>query len=62
MAKTKGVYCGRARRLDEAAVTEVRRLAAAGVSKAKIARDLGCSRWVFYDAIAGTGAYAPAAS
>ncbi len=58
LAKERGVYRGRARRLDEAAVAEARRLAGAGVPKAKIARDLGCSRRVLYDALAGTGACA----
>lgn len=62
LARARGVYRGRARRLDETAVVEARRLAAAGVPKAKIARDLGCSRQVLYNAITGTGAYAPAVS
>ena len=29
-----------------------------GVPKARIARDLGCSRRVLYDALTGAGAYA----
>ena len=62
LAKERGVYRGRARRLDAEQVAEARRLAAAGVPKAKIARDLGCSRQVLYNAIAGTGAYAGAPS
>ena len=60
LAKTRGAYRGRARRLDEAAVAEARRLAGEGVPKARIARDLGCSRRVLYDALTGTGAYASA--
>lgn len=60
IAKTRGVYLGRARRLDDAQVTEARALAEQGVPKAKIARDLGCSRRVLYDALTGTGAYAAA--
>ncbi len=59
IARAKGIYRGRARRLDADQVTEARRLAEAGVAKAKIARDLGCSRRVLYDALAGRGAYAP---
>lgn len=62
IAKTKGIYRGRARRLDEAAVAEARRLATEGVPKAKIARDLGCSRRVLYDALANHGAYATSGS
>ena len=58
LAKARGAYRGRARRLDDAAVAEARRLAGEGVPKAKIARDLGCSRRVLYDALTETGAYA----
>jgi len=53
------VYRGRARKLTDDQVTEATRLAAAGVPKAKIARDLGCSRRVLYDALAARGAYGP---
>ena len=60
LAKTRGAYRGRARRLDEAAVAEARRLMREGVPKTRIARDLGCSRRVLYDALTGTGAYASA--
>ena len=42
-----------------AQVVDARALAEAGVPKAKIARDLGCSRRVLYDALTGHGAYAP---
>ena len=58
LARQRGVYRGRARRLDETAVVEARRLAGEGVPKARIARDLGCSRRVLYDALTATGAYA----
>ncbi len=60
IAKTRGAYLGRTRRLDDAAVAQARDLDAAGVPKAKIARDLGCSRRVLYDALTGHGAYAAA--
>jgi len=59
IAKTNGVYRGRARKLTDDQVTEAIRLAAAGVPKTKIARDLSCSRRVLYDALTAHGAYAP---
>lgn len=58
IAKTKGVEGGRARPLDAAAVAEAQRLTGAGVPKARIVRDLGCSRRVLYDALGARGAYA----
>lgn len=58
IAKTKGVYKGRARKLNPEQVDQVRALVASGVPKTKIARDLDCSRRVIYDLLAGTGAYA----
>ncbi len=61
IAKTNGVYRGRVRKLTPEHVTEATRLAAAGVPKAKIARDLGCSRRVLYDALTARGAYAASA-
>ena len=57
IAKTKGVYQGRARKLTPEQVTTVRDLVAAGVPKAKVARDLGCSRRVLYDVLSVRGAY-----
>lgn len=60
LAKKRGAYKGRARVLTNDQVQHARRAAAAGVPKAKIARELGCSRSVLYDAIAGRGAYATA--
>ena len=50
-AKGKGVYKGRRRRVDEAAI---RRLASEGVPKARIARDLGMSRMTVYRALQST--------
>jgi len=60
LAKARGVYRGRARRLSQDEVDTARQLVAAGVPKAKVARDLVCARRVFYDALAEQGAYAPA--
>ena len=57
IAKTKGVYQGRARKLTPEQVTTVRDRVAAGVPKAKVARDLGCSRRVLYDVLSVRGAY-----
>lgn len=50
-AKDKGVYKGRKKAVDDA---EIRRLAADGIPKAKIARDLGVSRMTVYRAITDT--------
>lgn len=58
LAKAKGVYRGRARRLDVEQIERARQAVAVGVPKAKVARDLGCSRRVLYDALDGRGAYA----
>lgn len=58
IGRTNGVYRGRARKLTDDQVTEATRRAAAGVPKAKIARDLSCSRRVLYDALTARGAYA----
>lgn len=62
LAKNRGAYKGRARVLTSDQVQHARRAAAAGEPKAKIARDLGCSRSTLYDAIAGRGAYAGASA
>lgn len=58
LAKARGVYRGRARRLNDEQIAHVRGAAAAGESKAKLAADLGVSRRLIYDVIAGNGAYA----
>lgn len=57
--KRTGCIGAGVRKLTGEQVAETRRLDGAGVPKAKIARDLGCSRRVLYDALAGRGAYAP---
>jgi len=44
-AKTKGIYKGRRKSVDEA---EIRKLASEGISKAQIARNLGISRMTVY--------------
>ena len=44
-AKTKGVYKGRKKSIDE---SEIRKLASEGISKAQIARNLGISRMTVY--------------
>ena len=59
IAKTKGVYRGRARKLTPQQVTDAHDLVDSGVPKAKIARDFGCSRRALYDALTAKGAYAP---
>lgn len=47
-AKGKGIYKGRQKKVDDA---EIQRLAAAGLSKAQIARDLRVSRMTVYRAL-----------
>nr|WP_240493961.1 recombinase family protein [Paracoccus sp. SM22M-07] len=47
-AKDKGIYKGRQKKVDDA---EIQRLAAAGLSKAQIARDLRVSRMTVYRAL-----------
>ena len=55
LAKARGVYKGRARRLTDEQIAHVRQAAAAGDPKAKLAADLGVSRRLIYDVIAGNG-------
>lgn len=62
LAKANGVYRGRARKLSVEQVAKAQDLITKGVPKAKVARDLGCSRRVLYDALAARGAYAPSAA
>lgn len=61
LAKARGVYQGRTRKLSPEQVAEARQLAGSGVPKTKIAAQLGCSRRVIYDALAGRGPYSPPA-
>ena len=48
LAKGRGVYRGRKRRLSEEEVTQMRRRVEAGQKKAQVARDFGISRETFY--------------
>ncbi|NUH65536.1 recombinase family protein [Sulfitobacter sp. S0837] len=48
VAKGKGIYKGRLKKVDDA---EIRKLASEGMSKAQIARDLGISRMTVYRAL-----------
>lgn len=61
LAKARGVYTGRARRLTDEQVRYVRSAAADGENKSKIAASLGVSRRLVYDVLAGNGAYAKSA-
>ncbi|MTE01902.1 helix-turn-helix domain-containing protein [Paracoccus sp. YIM 132242] len=47
-AKSKGVYKGREKQVNDA---RIRKLASDGVSKARIARDFGVSRMTVYRAL-----------
>lgn len=58
LARQRGVYRGRGRRLDAEQVAQARQRVADGVPKAKVARELSCSRQSLYAALGGTGAYA----
>lgn len=51
IAKAKGVYKGRARALTPEQVAEASKRIAAGVPKARVARDLGVSRQTVYAAL-----------
>lgn len=55
-AKTKGIYKGRRKSVNE---TAIRKMASEGVSKAQIARDLGVSRMTVYRALRNSGFSAP---
>jgi DNA invertase Pin-like site-specific DNA recombinase len=48
LAKQRGAYKGRKKVLSAAAVTELRARIAAGISKAKVAREFGISRQTLY--------------
>ncbi|XAS78292.1 recombinase family protein (plasmid) [Dermatophilaceae bacterium Sec6.4] len=58
IAKAKSTYKGRKPVLTAEQVTTVGQKVALQIPKAQIARDLGVSRSVLYDALAGRGAYA----
>ncbi|EFP57822.1 resolvase, N-terminal domain protein [Dermacoccus sp. Ellin185] len=60
LAKARGAYRGRVRRLTEEQVKHARDRVEAGAPKAAVARDLSCSRRTLYDALSGRGVYAPA--
>lgn len=62
LAKGRGVYQGRSRKLSSEQVARARELVAAGVPKTKVAVDLECSRRVIYDALAGRGPYTSSSS
>lgn len=51
-AKSKGVYKGRRKSVDD---EEIHRLASEGIAKAQIARDLGVSRMTVYRALEARG-------
>ncbi|HMQ97036.1 recombinase family protein [uncultured Paracoccus sp.] len=52
VAKQKGAYKGRQKKVDD---LKIKRLAAEGVTKAQIARDLGVSRMTVYRALEASG-------
>lgn len=57
LAKKRGKY-DRAPKLSPEQISEARKRVADGVPKAKLARDLGCSRQTLYSALSGLGKYA----
>ncbi|GAB2479605.1 hypothetical protein GCM10027030_12210 [Luteococcus sediminum] len=62
LAKQRGVYKGRARRLTPEQIEQARQRVETGVPVAKVARDAGVSRQTLYDALSARNAYAPEAS
>lgn len=62
LARARGAYLGRAKRLSEADIADARHSVSQGVPKAAIARKFQCSRQVLYDALNSRGAYAPVIS
>lgn len=58
LAKRKGVYRGRKPALTPEQIASARQQIDLGVTKAKVARDLGCSRATLYAALAQSGTYA----
>ncbi len=57
LAKQRGVY-EKAPKLSREQVAQARQQVAAGVPKARIAREVGCSRQTLYTALKGDGKYA----
>lgn len=62
LARARGAYLGRAKRLTVTDIADARRSVQQGIPKAVIARKLKCSRQVLYDALNDRGAYAPVIS
>ncbi len=62
LAKARGAYKGRAAKLKPQQLSEARERVAAGVSRARVARDLGISRQTLHTALAGQGTYAEASA
>lgn len=56
LAKARGVY-DRTPKLSPDQIEQARRHIAAGVTKSRVARDLGASRQTLYTALAGQGRY-----
>ncbi|MFF1633457.1 recombinase family protein [Leifsonia sp. NPDC058248] len=61
IAKAAGKY-ERGPKLTSEQIEEARERVAAGVPKARVARDLGCSRQTLHAALSGAGKYAPLAA
>jgi hypothetical protein len=53
LAKRRGAYKGRRKALSAATATELRTRIAAGISKAKVAREFGISRQTLYQYLQG---------
>ena len=53
LAKKRGAFKGRKKSLSHAEVTELRQQIAAGMSKARVARELGISRQTLYQYLRG---------
>lgn len=58
LAKQRGVYKGRARRLSPQQIEQARQRVEAGVPVARVAREAGVSRQTLYNALTAKGAYA----
>lgn len=58
LAKEAGKYQGRRPALTADQIEAARQQVEQGVSKARVARDLGCSRATLYAALSGAGTYA----